>query len=594
MTNQKSHPGDPSAYSALLNDLRHHANIYTGPAYVGLIHLATLGGRLSFDDADDSLLPHEKALVHELIGRQDITIKPAISSSPGSNSVIVKHSSFGKLALYLRSEQDGPADEVLIGELAVDAAVLDKVIQFSASQGLVEEYLREKLDNIILEWHNQGVLSEKVTQVQRWINQFDALYTYIDRKLYSRAAGAISTLGNTSILTDLASSSPVYWTAEDRLFITAAHLLSATGGPTRLEEFNGKQLTALALQEWLRSKDRAYRIIDGQGLVYSERGHDNIAETANSVATQARLVDRSNWVRFRRINGLTLTKREHLLQRTAIGNVTCSQFSKLFKCTESPRDRRRTAAEVGGRATEAAAETGDNNAVQDSLELLLLSAVLDMNADFAMSSSLRDPRRLREPPKDLLQGVKSLKRSDFYCCVLPNPKVSAGRREEELPEILLAIARRMEYNRWHFIPGNYPDEDIPQNRHHFRPPLLPDLAEWSDLRHGGHVEAQVRYSMRLPGPPAWSEPLQIYGHAYRGIYDLRLFRTGGLPFTSSDLALGLHYCDLVDSFMKAVYKTSELLNLASPLIDRYTADWYRNAEWRKIANHNKNDLISVW
>jgi hypothetical protein len=66
---------------------------------------------------------------------------------------------------------------------------------------------------------------------------------------------------------------------------------------------------------------------------------------------------------------------------------------------------------------------------------------------------------------------------------------------------------------------------------------MPDMAEWVDQFHGGHVRAAVRYSIRSPGPEILDVPLRISGHEFRGFYDVRVVRIEGAPFGIEDLKI---------------------------------------------------------
>jgi hypothetical protein len=66
-------------------------------------------------------------------------------------------------------------------------------------------------------------------------------------------------------------------------------------------------------------------------------------------------------------------------------------------------------------------------------------------------------------------------------------------------------------------------------------PTMPDMAEWVDQFHAGHVRAAVRYSIRSPGPEILDVPLRISGHEFRGFYDVRVVRIEDVPFTIEDL-----------------------------------------------------------
>jgi hypothetical protein len=176
--------------------------------------------------------------------------------------------------------------------------------------------------------------------------------------------------------------------------------------------------------------------------------------------------------------------------------------------------------------------------------------------------------------------VLPLSKQDFYCCVLPHPQLIKDLPEHIVYHILYSSALRMEFNRWHFIPGNFEREEIPANRHYYFPPMMPDIAEWSDLRHGGHTKAGVRYSIRAPGAPLWRDPFMAYNHPYRGCYDVRLVRVEGPPFGEEELQIARSHSEFMDTFWKTLQACVEEHEIATPLVTAYTKDWYQNAHWK--------------
>jgi hypothetical protein len=148
-----------------------------------------------------------------------------------------------------------------------------------------------------------------------------------------------------------------------------------------------------------------------------------------------------------------------------------------------------------------------------------------------MSSSLRDLRRLRPHAEQCSSGVLELQKPDFFCVCIPHPALVEAVSESQLFDMLNSVALRMQFNRWHFIPGNFERDAVPGSRHFFYPPTMPDMAQLSEARHGGHTLAWVRYSVRAPGPQLWQPPLKIFGNDYRGCFDTRLVRMVEPPFT---------------------------------------------------------------
>lgn len=156
-------------------------------------------------------------------------------------------------------------------------------------------------------------------------------------------------------------------------------------------------------------------------------------------------------------------------------------------------------------------------------------------SDYGMSSALRNVEVLMKHDEPaLLRAVHALVPSDFYTCF-----VSAGfgtSFDKELADaIALSVQRRMMFNRWHFIPGNLERLRIESGRHWYYPPLIPDIAIHSDVHRAAHARAQVKYSIRAPGPDMSAKPLVIAGRPYRGFYDVRVVRMAGSEFTTEDM-----------------------------------------------------------
>jgi hypothetical protein len=133
--------------------------------------------------------------------------------------------------------------------------------------------------------------------------------------------------------------------------------------------------------------------------------------------------------------------------------------------------------------------------------------------------------------------VATLTPKDFFCCIVGSSHLARQFGSRLSGDVFRAVQARMQFNRWHFIPGNFPRSSVPDNRHYFYPPTMPDLAEWVDQFHAGHIRAAVRYSIRSPGPEILDVPLRISGHEFRGFYDVRVVRIEGAPFTIEDLRM---------------------------------------------------------
>lgn len=196
------------------------------------------------------------------------------------------------------------------------------------------------------------------------------------------------------------------------------------------------------------------------------------------------------------------------------------------------------------------------------IEDIVVSAVRATGADYGMSSSLRRPGALFvDKAENLGAVIGALTPKDFYCCIVGTDELRRRFGERLSGDVFRAVQARMQFNRWHFIAGNLPRHLVAEDRHYFYPPALPDLAEWVDQFHAGHIRAAVRYSVRSPGPEIIDTPLEISGHEFRGFYDVRVVRIGEKPFDLQDLAIVRNH----SLWMGYVWRTI-LANCLDPIV----------------------------
>jgi hypothetical protein len=379
----------------------------------------------------------------------------------------------------------------------------------------------------------------------------------------------------------------VDWSPQERLFVAAVHVLFRTGRSVRLEEFNGQHLSASRLRQWVWRKYCAYQAALGQKMQANWLSLPlyELAERVGQLATE---VDTTDWVRIRRLNGLTMFKAEHLLPRGRL-EVIPHELPPLLhvfvtRLLQDEPTNSYTPEEVVAHATcyllekyplEQATEL-----LTQFIERIVLSAVLEADADYGMSSSIRNPWRLQGLPGERAAGALSLAKHEFFCCVMPHPHFAQAVQKDMIFEALYSSAMRMEFNRWHFIAGNFPREEVPLKRHYYFPPLMPDITEWSDLRHSGHTAAGVRYTIRVPGPSLWTPPFLSFGHGYRGCYDIRLVRSQKPAFSNRELWIAIRHGALMSAFWRTIQEFVARTNHAVPLFTSFTRQYYLEEQWR--------------
>ena len=558
---------------------RLHVSAAAGePAYVALIRLLTLGGRVPFQRAVRSLTAWERAVLQQVIGNESLRLR-APDSPNQPESIRVTQSPQGRLTLGAAA-----AGTALLGWLELEPAALEQVSEDVLAWEITERSEQDRLDAILGGWAGQGVLAERVRQVTDWVDRVETVLIYIGDQVFSRSDAATSTLLRDGLLARLEAAPLTSWTPAERLFVVAAHLLFTTGRAVRFEEFNGCQLSATALRAWLVGTWRRYAHAAGRAEQADLAGRPP-EFLARDIAVLAEEVNQSPWIRFRRITGLTFAKTEVLAELPAAQRSHPALPAPVRRLAGlpagwSPNPGRSGEEAIRDIVAAVAAQPEDRHGplLEQLLAAIVTAAVTDTGADYGMSSAVRDLGRLAPEPCDCLAPVLGLRKPDFFCCVMPHPRSSD---DAGLGPLLWLVAQRMQYNRWHFVPGNFERASVPRQRHYFFPPAMPDLADFADQWHGGHIAARVRYSIRAPGAQLWRDPLVIGGHAYRGGFDIRAVRTGGRPFGREELWTAVRYSGLVDALWRSVADQLSR-GLPVPVIAAFDQEWYEQRSWRTI------------
>jgi len=556
------------------------------PAYVVLVRLLTLGGRVPFQQGAAALKVHDLAVLHQLLG--DDSIRLRLTSGPRQyGELLVIQSVQGRVSFIDANGPDWPTDAWSIGRLALAPYMLERVAEEVLAWEIAERTEQAELDGILRRWADLGVLAARVREVADWVDRVETVLIYVGEETYSRSDAGTSTLLRDGLLTRLERSTLDTWTASERLFVASMHLLFATGRAIRFEEFNGRQLTATALRTWLVTMWRRYAYAIGAPIPANLAGHP-MELLAKEVGELSEAVNRSPWIRFRRITGLTFTKTEVLAELPRPRRSHCTLPALIGQFAEQAAgyapDPALPAERAMAQIVDAILTLPEDQArqgVERLLATIVYAAVVDLDADYAMSSAVRDISRLAPDQDSRLGSILCLRKPDFFCCVIPHPSRLSDRTEADISRVLWLVAQRMQYNRWHFVPGNFERAEVPRQRHYFFPPALPDLAEFSDLWHGGHVAAEVRNSVRAPGAQLWREALDVGGSAHRGCFDIRAVRMSDEPFRREHLWTAVRYSGLVDALWRGV---AARVNDGSavPSITAFDRGWYERARWTGI------------
>jgi len=547
----------------------------------------TRNGRISLRLACSRLTTWESLLVQHLLGRHDVEFVAA-PAALASDLVPVTRSALAGLALWGPGELPEPGAEPL-GGLRVPPEVLDMVAEETRVIEAREAVGRHETDTVLRTWEQSGELDGRLAQLADWVERVETVYILIGREVFSKSDAGTNTLTREGLLANLRECPVDTWRPADRLFVVLAYALFVSGRSVRFEEFNGRQLSATGLRDFLLDRHAQYC-----AALEREPGNARalpLLELAELIRAMMYEVDRTPMMRYRRINGLTFVKNERLLDFPLPRDPQTmpelvAQHGKL-SLGVSPSGQVREdlrAMTLAAAALDADAAAGEPSAIGELLGAIVLSSVIATDADYGMSSSVRDLSGLRGAQPGGPDGVLALKKGDFFCCCLPHPTRMADVGDETTP-ILWRSAQRMMYNRWHFAPGEYDRAEIPEKRHYFFPPQVPDIAEHAEHHHGGHVASRVRYTIRAPGAQVWHPPFSVFGHGYRGCYDIRLVRMEGPPFTMTELVEAVRHCSLVDEMWRTL--ASGLQDDSVPVrpVSGFDKAWYESRGWERLHSY---------
>jgi hypothetical protein len=205
-----------------------------------------------------------------------------------------------------------------------------------------------------------------------------------------------------------------------------------------------------------------------------------------------------------------------------------------------------------------------STAFEGVLHEFLTAAAEAFDADVSMSRGPQtfDPLRAEPGPDADPFGLGT---GDFYCCVTPRQAFVQrfGQDRQGLVRALSAYSARMRFNTWHYLPHTLAiAEREPGREDWFFAPTMPDVAEWSDQHHTGHVTFGVRYAIRVPFG------IRYDGRALPGLYDLRLMRTSPPPFTVAELRGAIATAAILGQLYQA-------MSVYEPRVTDFGKDWYQ-------------------
>ncbi|WP_063792544.1 hypothetical protein [Streptomyces atriruber] len=366
------------------------------------------------------------------------------------------------------------------------------------------------------------------------------------------------------------------WSDHDVQLLVGLTLLIRSAGAGRVEEANGTQLRIDHVAAMLERIRHSYNSVPGEPVApAASHGAEDLKTLAEALGARRRQVIRQVPL-YREIHGTLMHKVERIATDTEEVRRRDEELSlrlaRSLPLTGTTLDELGRSAAADPRWL--ARPHGTYGTGLEALVHESVAAVAEVfDADFAMSRGMRSlPALIGALRAESWAEICGWDITHYFCCVVPRPRARAhfGGSQGATADAAWAMSSRMQYNSWHFVPGNLPRHPAVVARDHFVPPTIPDIAFFSDQHHHGHVTNNVRFSIRSP------QPVEVAGRTFNGFVDLRLLRCAGRPFEQADL-LAAHR---VSRFVaRATTLAAELAAAGAPVeVTAFDAAWH----WRTI------------
>lgn len=505
--------------------------------------LLSMDGRIPVDQGLDRL-PRES---RELLRRVAALPCRAVAATEQAEGMPVGLSRTGQVWAVQAPDGSEPLVRVLGGAAAAE---LDRAVRRWAVERRTAETERLRMRDWLAAQPGEAV-DECLDRLGHLLRHMAPVQLHVGDACFSNLGRGnlpgrlVSTGAPADTLARLRSQPVGAWSGEEAAFVTACWVLITSGPPSRLEEANGCHLDLRWLSELLRGHAERYGV---RGVA-----PESLTEPEALMVLAARLAERraellgQGTVFYREIHGVSLNKRERSLPAVPDARSLARPQYRWSRWSAQAS----TLADMGREAAHQVqdAAVGKRPAVRaEILRDLLQDLAAATDSDVTMA---RGPRELffvddSEPERHAL----ALSTTDFYCCVVPSGSFADQHRgaEPSLDKILAAYSARMRFNSWHYLPHVLGQTDDPRRDDWFFAPTMPDLTHHSEWHHTGHVRFGVRHAMRVPLQVA------LDGRTFPGLYDLRLMRAGGVPFTAADLATAVAFGQVLRVFHEEMYR----------------------------------------
>lgn len=526
--------------------------------------LFTMDGRVPLD-LGVAALPREARDLLRLVEALDCEVDTSAIAGRTTESVGVPVgiTTRGRLCVI-----DLPADAIWAGTLRGRTSEASRSLACALAQYDADrrdaDAQRKRLRAELATWE-RGEVKAWITRIESVLLHMAPLQVYVGDVTFSNLGkgnlpGRSVAVGAPENLLNRLRDAPVAnWSPEETTFVAVCWILLASGPQSRLEEANGLSLDLAWLAEMLTSRACNYGLnVD----VRSETQLGVLLDAAALIGARRVALLAEGAVFYREIHGVNLNKEEKLFA-AAPGVETLHRLGHRWAEWEVLPA---TTAQMGREIADRVRDTDQRQqqaSHAEALRAMLHDIVEASGSDVAMA---RGPRELFFVDDLNERDPLELRTSDFYCCVVPSQAFAAQHTGQSpaLSTILSAYSSRMRFNSWHYLP-HVVDLTESTRDDWFFAPTMPDFTHGSEWHHTGHVKFGVRYAIRVP------IQVTLAGRELPGLYDLRLMRSTGAPFTANDLEAAVAFAQVLRTFHEETYNLSP-----AAAITEFDNAWFRS------------------
>ncbi|WP_258026363.1 hypothetical protein [Staphylococcus caprae] len=460
----------------------------------------------------------------------------------------------------------------IFGYFKVDEHVIEVIKDNIRLKIEIEEQIFNEEVNSFFKDKNKDEINDILKFIKFNIYHMAPILLYVNDKTFSTFYNYNNLIkefdGDTDefLLNDLPYKNIENWEKAEKIFVFNMYLLLKSGPPSRGEEVNGIHFSLSFLKDYFNQKIKEY----SQILKRKTDGDFSLGKQAVLIFSMRKEIE-NHYLIYRFINGLNLHKEERYIDnrelskqnddclKTDLERLTSVKFSKDYYhyfCQIIEKNLDKEPYQI----------------IEKMMHTIINRAISRTSSDIGMARGFRAPLKFYEAhQKDELEEIFNWGQNEYFCCVVPSALMKSAFQNNSkiLAGVLTAISKRMEYNSWHYTPGNFLNNQTRITRHFYFPPVMADITKWSDQHHKGHVFAKVRHAIRCPGS------IKNGATIYNAFFDLRLMKQSGSDYSENDLVIAIYYKEILkllfQSWFDVCKRTKQEINITS-----YSREWYQN------------------